>query len=102
MQPALAKRSSLQPRLWGRRGSRVLGCTPLHVLHLSLTGQIPPRRGISRTEWPVSHLHVLAQEGPSLDSVQEHYKGQKDPACLLKQKRSSIWAGLQLPSLCWD
>lgn len=31
--------------------------------------------------------------------MQEHYKGQKDPACLLTQKRSSIWAGLQLPSL---
>lgn len=46
--------------------------------------------------------HSQAQEGPSLGTVWEHYKGQEDPACLLKQKRSSIWADVQLPSLCRD
>lgn len=46
--------------------------------------------------------HSQAQEGPSLGVVQEHYKEQEDPACLSKQKRSSIWADVQLPPLCRD
>lgn len=28
--------------------------------------------------------HSWAQEGPSLGTLQEHYKGQEDPACLFE------------------
>lgn len=79
-------------------------------LHASAHATFVPLRskGISRTQRPTSHHHVLSWpiqlggEEPNLDSVQQYNRGHKDPVCSLKQKRKSIWADLQLPSLCWD
>lgn len=79
-------------------------------LHASAHAAFVPlcSKGIRRIQRPASHHHVLSWptqlggEEPSLDSVQQYNRGQKDPVCFLKQKRKSIWADLQLPSLRWD